>query len=66
MSDRIKGVIVTFDEDLHGDEAEAVIAAIKQLRHVAAVTPSIMNVDDIMNRRRVLIELRMKLWDALG
>jgi hypothetical protein len=65
MTDRLKGLIVTFDCDVREDDAQAVIAAIKQLRGVIDVTGSVADFGDHMNRERIRQELRQKLWDAL-
>ena len=65
MTDRLKGVIVTFDVDIREDDVEPLIQAIYQLRHVLSVDLITANFDDEMNRSRVKHELRMKLFKIL-
>ena len=65
MTDRLKGVVVTFETDLRTDDAEAIIEAIKMLRGVEAVAPSVADISDHMNRMRVRQELGRALWKVL-
>jgi len=68
MTDRLKGLIVTFESSIREDDAEAIINAIKMVKGVASVTPSVDNVDDMINRQRVKNDLRTKfyeLWQQL-
>jgi hypothetical protein len=41
MTDRLKGIYVAFDEDIRDDDAEPIIQAIRQIRHVLSVTPHV-------------------------
>ncbi len=65
MSDRIKGLTVTFSEDIRDDDAQCVIDAIKMIKGVMDVHPSVRTPDDHMNRMRIRRELEEKLWNAL-
>lgn len=65
MTDRLKGVWVAFDRDIRVDDAEATISAIKQIRGVLAVEPSVASLDDWIAQQRVRRELGDKLWDVL-
>jgi hypothetical protein len=65
MSDRIKGVVVAFEKEMHEDDANRIVRAIMQLRGVAAVGLSVDNSDDFINRARVRSELSDKLWSVL-
>ena len=65
MTDRLKGVWVAFDADIREDDAAPILAAILQIRHVRAVTPSIVDGGDWINRTRVRAELATKLVDVL-
>ena len=58
MTDRLKGVFVAFDEDIRVDDAEALINAIRCLRHVAAVEEHVTNLEDWNARVRI----RHELW----
>ena len=65
MTDRLKGVVVTFDHDIRDDDAEGILQAIKCLRGVIDVTPSVRTTDDHMNRERIRRELGEKLLAVL-
>ena len=65
MTDRFKGLIVTFEKDIREDDAEAIIKAIQQLRAVADVRGSVSNPDDLMNQQRAKYELKEKMYGVL-
>ena len=65
MTDRLKGVVVTFDRDIRDDDAADLIKAIGCIKGVIDVTPSVVDPDDHMNRMRICSELTRKLWDVL-
>jgi hypothetical protein len=65
MTDRLKGFIVTLEEDLRTDDAEPVLNAIRTLRGVQSVTPMVTEPGDYMARQRVRLELTQQLWDVL-
>lgn len=65
MTDRIKGFFVTLDSDIRIDDVQPIMNAILQLKHVIAVEPNVGNHNDWMNRERVKMELRAKLWEVL-
>jgi len=65
MTDRLKGVVVTFERDLRTDDAEDLIKAIGCLRGVLDVSPSVAKPEDYMNRERVRMELTDQLWAVL-
>ena len=58
MSTRLKGVLVTFEEDVREDDAAATLAAIRQIRGVLSVDPVPADIDDHMARARV----RHEMW----
>lgn len=64
MTDRLKGVWVAFDEDIRVDDAEPILQAIRQIRHVEAVNGQVSSPDDWMARMRLRAELRTKFFDA--
>lgn len=66
MTDRLKGFVVTLEQDTRVDDVDALLTAVRQLRGVAKVTPVVYNIDDEMNRQRVRFELEQKLWGALA
>lgn len=61
MTDRVQGFVVTLDRDMRIDDAQALIDAIKMLRHVMSVKPSIVTADDFFARQRIAIELQNKV-----
>ena len=65
MSDRIKGLVVVFDEDLIESEARRIADAIYLLQHVESVEASVWNNEDLMNRSRVRTEIEKQLWAVL-
>jgi hypothetical protein len=65
VSKRIKGVVVTFDQDLPEEDAAVIISAFRAFRCVASVQPSTVDFDDVMNRERAKFELEQKLWEVL-
>lgn len=64
MTDRLKGVIVTFEADIREDDAQEIINAILMIKGVVDVTTSIRSHDDIMNRTRIASELKTKVWEV--
>ncbi len=65
MTTRLKGVLVTFEQDIREDDAEILINAIRMLRRVLDVVPVPNSVDDYIAEMRVKTELRKKLWEVL-
>lgn len=65
MTDRFKGVVVTFEKDIREDEAENLINAILMLKGVTDVSSSVVNVDDHLARERVRAELGKALLEVL-
>lgn len=61
MTDRLKGVTVVFDHDIRTDDAEPIINAIRCLRGVLAVAPSLKTSEDFIIRERVRHELGQKI-----
>jgi hypothetical protein len=65
MTDRLKGVIVTFKEDIREDDAEAVLTAIKMVKGVLSVKPLVSNYEQHIAEERVRRELGDKIWKVL-
>jgi hypothetical protein len=65
MTDRLKGCVVAFEADIREDDAEATLAAIRQIKGVVAVTPSVVTPDDWINRSQVRTELTEKVLEVL-
>jgi hypothetical protein len=62
MTDRIKGFVVTLDKDIRIDDVQEIMNAIKMVKGVIDVSPSVADADDHMNRERVAQEFRNKFW----
>lgn len=62
MTDRVKGFIVTLDTDIRIDEVETLMQAIRCMRRVANVEPSIVDSSDWINQQRVRGEIRDKMY----
>lgn len=65
MTDRIKGFVVTLDEDIREDDVERIRQAILSLKHVVAVNSSVVDSNDLINRQRVRMELGKKIIDIV-
>jgi hypothetical protein len=57
VSDRYKALTVALDRDTRDDDAQALIAAIRQLRGVVDVQPVEATADDWLARQRVRHEI---------
>ena len=66
MTMRLKGVIVTFEQDFRTDDSESILNAIRCIRGVADITPLDSNHVDIMARIRVTSEVRAELHEAIN
>jgi hypothetical protein len=66
MTDRLKGLLVTFEKDIRDDDAQARIDAIKQIKGVISVKPLVADYVDYMARERVEREMQQKLWDTFN
>lgn len=62
MTDRFKGLVVTLDHDIREDDARAVMDAIRLHRFVVDVRGVVADMDDHINRLRIL---HLKLLDVV-
>jgi hypothetical protein len=65
MTDRLKGVSVTFTDDIRTDDAEAIIRAIRQLRGVLDVGPILTDYGDAMAEQRARRDLGTQLLEIV-
>lgn len=65
MADRFNSLTVALDHDIREDDAEALIAAIRQLRGVLAVTGNVVTSSDWVAESRAKEEMRRKIYEAL-
>lgn len=65
MTDRLRGVIVTFEHDIRVDDAEPLIDAIKMLKGVLSVKPVVTDIQDHIAQERARHDLGQKLWKVI-
>lgn len=65
MTDRYMAFTVTLDQDIRTDDAEAIINAIKMVKHVRNVTPHVANWEFHTAVDRARQDLGEKLWKVL-
>ena len=66
MTTRHTGYLVTLDKDIREDDAEGIINAIKQIKHVVRVEPAPADSMDVsMAKARLRSELGGKLYKLL-
>lgn len=65
MTDRVKGFTVTLDRDIRADDVEVIAQAIRMIKCVIHVEPSIVTAEDHMNRVRIKYELRDKFLKVI-
>lgn len=63
MTDRIKGLTISLEQDVRIDDLEPLMDAIRHLRLVADVTPLVADMDDWLARSRVRSELASDFGD---
>ena len=66
MTDRVKGFTVTLEKDIRIDDFEVIMQAIRMIRGIADVEPSISTSEDHMNRQRIKYELRDKFYKFMN
>lgn len=57
--------MVTLDYDIRIDDIDQIVNAIKMIKGICSVEPSVSDFDDIMNRERIKSELRSKFIEFL-
>lgn len=65
MTDRLKGLIVTFRPVVRDDDAEGIIAAIKLLPHVLSVKGFVNEWADDMAEQRARADIAEKLFKTI-
>jgi len=66
MTDRLKGFVITLENDIRVDDAQAIIEAIKMVRGVLTVQPVTTNpIGDSMIESRVRADLGTKLFNVI-
>lgn len=65
MTDRYNSFTVVLERDMRSDDAESLITAIKQLRGVISVEPTVSNPDSVVAEVRARHDLSTKMWELL-
>ena len=65
MTDRYNTLTVVLEKDMRDDDAEVLIAAIRQLRGILSVRGNVADPSDYMAQERAKRELGDKLWQVL-
>ena len=65
MTDRVKGFTVTLEKDTRIDDVEFILNAIKMIKGVLHVKPSITKSDDHFARQRLKMEMRDKMCEII-
>lgn len=67
MTDRYSSLTIVLENDIREDDAEALIAAIKQLRGVLSVHGNVSDsISELVAGERVRSELTKELFEALN
>lgn len=65
MADRVKGFTVTLEKDIRIDDVEEILNAVRCIKGVLHVEPSLSTHEDFMAQVRIKTELRHKLYEIL-
>lgn len=65
MTDRIRHLTITLDEDIRVDDLEPIVSAIQHVRGVAGVERHVVSAQDHSARQAVRAEIRQKLHEAI-
>lgn len=65
MTDRTNSLIVVLEQDLHTDDAESIINALKMVKGVLSVEANISNITDHIAKTRAKYELLDKLSNII-
>jgi hypothetical protein len=65
MTDRIRHLTITLDEDTRNDDLKSIVSAIEHVRGVANVLPNIVTAQDLLARQAVRAEIQGQLHAAV-
>jgi hypothetical protein len=65
MTDRVRQLTITLDEDTRVDHLESIVSAIRQIRGVAIVEPHVVHIEDHHARMAVRADVQQKLHEAV-
>jgi len=65
MTDRIRHLTITLDEDIRDDDLAPIISAIQHVRGVSSVEHHVVTAQDHLARQAVRAEVQQKLFEAV-
>lgn len=65
MTDRVKGFTVTLEKDIRTDDVEVILNAVRMIKGIAHVEPSLSTHEDHINQERLKWELRDKFYNFI-
>ena len=65
MTDRIRHVTVTLDQDYRDDDVKSILSAIEHIKGVASVEPHVVGPGELTARLAVKADIQRKLYDAI-
>lgn len=61
MGDRVRGFVITLEEDINDEDAEALAEAVRCFRYVASVDSVVADFEALMARQQAKYQLRDKI-----
>lgn len=65
MTDRYNALIVVLDRDIRSDDAQPIMNAIRQIKHVLSVDGHVSDINSVAAKEAVRADLTARLWNAL-
>jgi hypothetical protein len=65
MTDRIKGVLITFEKDIRDDDAQPIIECLKMIKGVSTVKPYVTGMEDYMLYQKGHMDARIEMFNYL-
>lgn len=65
MSEKVKGIVITFKEDVSKEKADFIMDALYLYRDVIDVSPVMVEFNDHMIAMQIKHEIKMKLFDVV-
>jgi hypothetical protein len=65
MTDRYNALIVVLDKDIREDDAENIMQAIRQYKHVASVSGHVSDINSVVAEKRVKNKIMDKMFELI-
>ena len=65
MTNKVKGFTVTLDEDMRDDDFESILTAVRMIKGVIHVEPTLVTSEDHMNRQLIKSKMLTKMFKLL-